>query len=94
MYQSTEDALVSQRFSHKRIDELFANPISADKGANYAKHLYLDLSTLCPYVSGPNSVKIATPVEQYVELFPFQAFSQVTFHVQGVKALLVLISRH
>ena len=62
------DGLTSERFSHKRIDDLFANPISADKGAIYAKHLFLDLSTLSPYVSGPNSVKIATPLDQYVIL--------------------------
>lgn len=34
----------------------------ADKGAKYAKSLYLNLSTLSPYVSGPNSVKVATPL--------------------------------
>jgi homoaconitate hydratase len=34
----------------------------ADKGATYAKSLYLNLSTLSPYVSGPNSVKVATPL--------------------------------
>ncbi|KAL8685164.1 MAG: hypothetical protein Q9218_007934, partial [Villophora microphyllina] len=45
-----------------RLDELFANQLSADKGAKYAKYLHLDLSTLSPYVSGPNSVKVATPL--------------------------------
>ncbi|CAI4218440.1 unnamed protein product [Parascedosporium putredinis] len=29
---------------------------------HYAKQLYLNLSTLSPYVSGPNSVKISTPL--------------------------------
>lgn len=68
MYQSIESngSSTSQRFSHKRIDDLFKNPINADKGAKYAKRLFLNLSTLSPYVSGPNSVKIATPLEQYV----------------------------
>jgi homoaconitate hydratase len=28
----------------------------------YAKELFLDLATLSPYVSGPNSVKVATPL--------------------------------
>lgn len=50
------------RLTHERVDELVQNPISADKGAKYQKELYLNLSTLCPYVSGPNSVKIATPL--------------------------------
>ena len=66
MNQSTDLAgpLTFTRFSHERIDNLFASPISADKGARYAKNLYLDLSTLSPYISGPNSVKIATPLSE------------------------------
>ena len=51
------------RFSHARIDELIQNQLVADKGAAYAKSLYLNLSTLSPYVSGPNSVKVATPLK-------------------------------
>jgi len=50
------------RFSHERIDDLVENQLTADKGATYAKSLYLNLSTLSPYVSGPNSVKVATPL--------------------------------
>ena len=79
MYQSSgsPDALTAHRLSHKRIDDLFANPINADKGAKYAKHLFLNLSTLSPFISGPNSVKIATPLDQYVAP-----------HVRRAKALL------
>ncbi len=88
MYQSTEptSSSTSQRFSHKRIDDLLENPISADRGAKYAKRLFLNLSTLSPYVSGPNSVKIATPLEQYVNNSSNQAFFQVANHSQGAKA--------
>ncbi|KUJ11517.1 homoaconitase [Mollisia scopiformis] len=50
------------RFTHARIDDLIQNQLQADKGATYAKSLYLNLSTLSPYVSGPNSVKVATPL--------------------------------
>ena len=50
------------RFTHSRIDDLIVNQLVADKGAKYAKSLYLNLSTLSPYVSGPNSVKVATPL--------------------------------
>ena len=57
-------SLTSDRFDHQRLDELFADPLAADKGAKYTKELYLDLSTLSPYVSGPNSVKIATPLAE------------------------------
>lgn len=57
------NALTSKRFTHQRIDNLFANNLSVDQGAKYAKYLHMNLSTLSPYVSGPNSVKISTPVE-------------------------------
>lgn len=64
--KATTAALFDQgketRFTHERIDELMQNKMVADKGAKYAKSLYLNLSTLSPYVSGPNSVKIATPL--------------------------------
>ena len=66
LYQTGElsDALTPKRFNHHRLDDLFTNPMSADKGAKYAKYLHLNLSTLSPYVSGPNSVKISTPLEK------------------------------
>jgi homoaconitate hydratase len=64
--KATTAALFDQgkdsRFTHARIDELLQNAMVADKGAKYAKSLYLNLSTLSPYVSGPNSVKVATPL--------------------------------
>lgn len=53
---------VESSFTHERIDDLINNQLVADKGATYAKSLYLNLSTLSPYVSGPNSVKVATPL--------------------------------
>ncbi|MCJ1341092.1 mitochondrial Homoaconitase [Bachmanniomyces sp. S44760] len=72
-YKATEAALYANRLmtdgstttriNHQRVDDLFVNQIAADKGANYTKYLYIDLSTLSPYISGPNSVKIATPLE-------------------------------
>ncbi|KKK20967.1 homoaconitase LysF [Aspergillus ochraceoroseus] len=56
--------LAADRFTHPILEQLFENPLTADKGAKYAKELFLDLSTLTPYVSGPNSVKIATPLKE------------------------------
>lgn len=56
--------LAPQQFTHPRLEQLFANPLTADKGAKYAKELFLDLSSLSPYVSGPNSVKVATPLNE------------------------------
>ncbi|KAK9468770.1 hypothetical protein V1512DRAFT_257834 [Lipomyces arxii] len=52
------------RISSERVEALATaleqgDPLlSASPGAVYAKHLVLDLSTLSPYVSGPNSVKV------------------------------------
>ena len=66
IYRSSEpsEAMASARFSHQRLDALFEKPLAADTGAKYAKYLHLNLSSLCPYVSGPNSVKLATPVDE------------------------------
>ncbi|TQN71084.1 Homoaconitase [Colletotrichum shisoi] len=56
------DRTTKERITHEKIDELYANPVQSDPGAHYAKQLYLNLSTLSPYISGPNSVKISTPL--------------------------------
>ena len=61
-----EDRTTRQRITHEKIDELYANPLRADPGAHYAKKLYLNLSTLSPYISGPNSVKISTPLHDLI----------------------------
>ncbi|KAL9602852.1 MAG: hypothetical protein Q9219_001547 [cf. Caloplaca sp. 3 TL-2023] len=71
-YKATEAALnkgspgntAEAQFTHQRLDNLLANQLSADSGAKYAKYLHLDLATLSPYVSGPNSVKVATPLQE------------------------------
>lgn len=52
------------RLNMNRIDEVFSNAIKAHPDADYAKNLTLDLGTLSPYVAGPNSVKIATPLPE------------------------------
>ena len=66
LYESAQlnDSFTFKRLNHSKIDDLFASPVSADKGVKYAKYLHLNLSTLTPYVSGPNSVKIATPLDK------------------------------
>ena len=58
------DSSAHLRFIHERIDALLHDPVLPDRGAEYQKKLYLDLSTLSPYVSGPNSVKLARPLDQ------------------------------
>lgn len=68
-YKATEAAMLEDRttrdrITHERVDELFANPITADPDAVYAKQLYLNLSSLSPYVAGPDSVKDVTPLHE------------------------------
>jgi homoaconitate hydratase len=50
------------RINKESIAAIESNPLTADPDAYYVKHLTLDLSTVSPYVSGPNSVKKATAV--------------------------------
>lgn len=52
------------RLTHARLDAIRAAPLAADPAAQYAAHLVLDLRTLVPHVSGPNSVKVATPLPE------------------------------
>lgn len=56
----------TQRFTHHNLERLFDNQIEADIGAKYTKRLYLNLSTLSPYVAGPNSVKITNPLAKLI----------------------------
>ncbi len=50
------------RMNSKHIEELEKNHPAADSDAFYAKELTIDLSTIEPLVSGPNTVKTMTPV--------------------------------
>ena len=50
------------RLNMERLEELSKTIIKADTDAAYSKVLRFDLSTLAPHVSGPNSVKVSTPL--------------------------------
>ncbi|PRT55131.1 Homoaconitase, mitochondrial [Wickerhamiella sorbophila] len=54
------------RVNRETVDSL-KTPLSADGDAYYAKELVLDLSTLSPCVSGPNSVKVSKPLSVLAE---------------------------
>ncbi|ERS99142.1 homoaconitate hydratase LYS4 [Sporothrix schenckii 1099-18] len=56
------DSPTKARINHERIDQMVGDREVADPGATYAKEFYLNLSTLSPFVAGPNSVKIAAPL--------------------------------
>lgn len=47
------------RVNEKTVADLVANKVTSDNDAVYAKHLVVDLSSLSPSISGPNSVKIS-----------------------------------
>ncbi len=55
------------RMNHKRIEELEHNITIADAGAFYSKELTIDLSTIEPFVSGPNTVKTYAAVSELKE---------------------------
>ena len=59
---SPSPASTHPRLTSQRLDDLAKNPLRADADAFYSKNLTLDLSTLSPHVSGPNSVKVSTPL--------------------------------
>jgi len=50
------------RLNETKIDQLIQNIPVADKDACYSKELSLELSSVSPYVSGPNSVKLIAPI--------------------------------
>jgi|SRR5690554_741201 len=52
------------RINDERINELENNIPSPDEDAFYSKEITIDLSTIEPFVSGPNTVKVMTPVSE------------------------------
>lgn len=50
------------RLNKKRLDALVSTLLQSDRDVQYSSHLVFDLSTLVPHVSGPNSVKVSTPL--------------------------------
>jgi homoaconitate hydratase len=78
------------RLNMQRLDDLSKNLIRPDQDAYYSKHLKLDLSTLAPHVSGPNSVKISTPLselsQQNVKIHKAYLVSCVNSRASDLKA--------
>ncbi|KAF8902313.1 hypothetical protein CPB85DRAFT_1256072 [Mucidula mucida] len=50
------------RLNRHRVHELRQSNLQSDPDAEYSSHLIFDLSSLVPHVSGPNSVKVSTPL--------------------------------
>lgn len=45
--------------------ELAAGSLAADDDARYARTIHVDLAAVRPFVSGPNGVKLTTPLERF-----------------------------
>ncbi|CAG8440985.1 12751_t:CDS:2 [Acaulospora colombiana] len=58
------EPFIHPRINHSRIDEIERNPLRPSPDSYYSKHLTLDLSTVSPYASGPNSVKVSTSLAE------------------------------
>ena len=58
---------IHPRMNDRRIQELEDNIISADDDSFYSKEINFDLSTVQPYISGPNSVKKMTSIAEMKE---------------------------
>lgn len=58
---------IHPRINSKRIEELEKNIPQADKDAYYAKEIVIDLTSIEPVVSGPNSVKVMSTVSELKE---------------------------
>jgi homoaconitate hydratase len=59
-----DGAGVHPRINDKRIAILASETLAADHNAYYSKELSLDLSTVQPHVSGPNTVKTMTSINE------------------------------
>jgi homoaconitate hydratase len=55
---------VHPRLNMARIEELSRNLLSTDENAYYSRELSLDLRSVQPYISGPNTVKVMLPVSE------------------------------
>jgi homoaconitate hydratase len=67
VFSDADNKGVHPRINHKRIEELEHNIPQADADAFYAKELTIDLSTVEPFVSGPNTVKTYAAVSELKE---------------------------
>lgn len=58
---------VHPRVNEARIADLEFDPVEADPEAEYTVDVMLDLASVSPYVSGPNTVKVAAPAVELRE---------------------------
>ncbi|MCH7721972.1 MAG: homoaconitase [Bacteroidetes bacterium] len=84
------------RINDERISEIEKNIILADEDAFYSKEIIIDLSSIDPYVSGPNSVKIMTKIselkEQNIKIDKAYLISCVNSRVEDIKEAAEIIN--
>jgi len=87
---------IHPRINEERISEIEKNFILADEDAFYSKEIIIDLSSIEPYVSGPNSVKIMTKIselkEQDIKIDKAYLISCVNSRVEDIKEAAKIIS--
>jgi homoaconitate hydratase len=66
---SDEDSINGEhpRLNNKRLEDLKSNILAPHENAFYSKELKLDLSTVTPHASGPNHVKVMTPIKDMAD---------------------------
>ena len=88
---------------HPRINETSVSHLSKqvtgpDSDAMYAKHLSIDLSTLSPHVSGPNSVKVSTPLlelsKQHIPINKAYLVSCTNARLSDIQAAAEVVKGH
>ncbi|KDR78932.1 hypothetical protein GALMADRAFT_224183 [Galerina marginata CBS 339.88] len=89
---------VHPRINATRLKALRASNLASDPGAEYASHLVFDLSTLVPHVSGPNSVKVSTPLpileEQGIAINKAYLVSCTNSRVSDIAAAAAVVKGH
>ncbi len=83
------------RINEERISELEKTIIKADEDAFYSKDIIIDLSSIEPYVSGPNSVKVMNSVsdlkKQGIKIDKAYLVSCVNSRVEDIKEAAEII---
>jgi len=83
------------RLNKDRLATVRNSPFASDPDARYSSHLTFDLSTLVPHVSGPNSVKVSTPLpvleEQKIKINKAYLVSCTNSRVSDIAAAAAVI---
>lgn len=86
------------RVNEKSVQDLIDNKMAGDSDAMYAKHLVVDLGSLSPYISGPNSVKVSNSLydlsNQDIKINKAYLVSCTNSRLSDIKAAADIIRGH